>query len=92
MNTFINAITQKKEVVLKLDFAKAFDTIEHNVIIAMHQSLGFPEKCISWIKSSLVSGSSAVLLNGVPGKSFKCRRRVRQGDPLSPPPPPSYLS
>jgi hypothetical protein len=74
----------KKEVVLKLDFAKAFDTIEHNVIIAMHQSLGFPEKCISWIKSSLVSGSSAVLLNGVPGKSFKCRRRVRQGDPLSP--------
>jgi hypothetical protein len=26
-----------------------------------------------------------VLLNVVPGISFKCRRGVREGDPLSPP-------
>jgi hypothetical protein len=71
-------------IILKLDFEKAFNTIEHTTILAMLHKLSSPSKWISWTKEILNSAQSAILLNGVPGKPFQCKRGVRQGDPLSP--------
>jgi hypothetical protein len=36
------------------------------------------------MKAIFGSRTSSILLNGVPGKTLRCKRGVRQGDPLSP--------
>jgi hypothetical protein len=68
--------TKREIVILKLDFEKAFDMVEHSVILDMFRHKGFSEPWITWIKDILPSGSSQVMLNGVPGKPFKCKRGV----------------
>jgi retron-type reverse transcriptase len=60
-------------VILKLDFEKAFDKIEHSTILEILRARGFGERWIKWINLILGSGTSAILLNGTPGKKITAK-------------------
>jgi hypothetical protein len=68
--------SRREAIILKLDFEKAFDMIEHATILQMLQQIGFPEHWLTWIRTILSLGSFVVLLNGVLGKYFRCKRGV----------------
>jgi hypothetical protein len=70
--------------VLKLDFAKAFDSVQWSSLQAILRARNFPNCWQKWIQALLISSKSAVLLNGIPGRWINCTQGLRQGDPLSP--------
>jgi len=71
-------------LVLKLDFAKAFDTVNWNFLLTVLQVRGFDVKWRNWVQKLLQSSLTAVLVNGCPGPWIQCARGLRQGDPMSP--------
>jgi hypothetical protein len=62
--------SKKEMVILKLDFEKVFDKIEHEVILQILEKKGFLKIWNTCIRNILSSGTSSVLLNGTQGKSF----------------------
>jgi len=71
-------------VMLKIDIAKAFDTVAWEFLLDVLQHMGFGTRWRNWIAAILSSSSSKVLLNGHPGRRICHARVLRQGDPLSP--------
>jgi hypothetical protein len=71
-------------IFLKLDIAKAFDSLKWGFLLQVLTRMGFGQRWRDLISIILASSSSRILLNGSLGKAFSHRRGLRQGDPLSP--------
>ena len=74
----------KNGLLIKLDFEKAYDSINWKFLLKMMKFLGFGNKWIRWMEECITTTKSSILINGSPTEEFKLEKGVRQGDPLSP--------
>lgn len=71
-------------MLLKVDLAKAFDTVAWPFLLDVLEHMGFPMRWRDWVSAMLHTASTRVLINGRPGRRIRHARGLRQGDPLSP--------
>jgi hypothetical protein len=81
-------LTHKKSfggnLALKIDISKAFDTLDWGFLLMVFHAFGFNSTFCNWINTILSSTRLSISINGNQEVYFKCKRGVRQGDPLSP--------
>ncbi|GKB24580.1 reverse transcriptase domain, reverse transcriptase zinc-binding domain protein [Tanacetum coccineum] len=84
-NETVEYLKRKKEkgLIFKVNFKKAYDSINWAFLSNMMRRMGFRERWCKWIENCLKSSSMSILVNGSPMDEFMLERGVRQGDSLS---------
>ncbi|KAK2656853.1 hypothetical protein Ddye_009905 [Dipteronia dyeriana] len=70
-------------ILVKLDFEKAYDSVNHSFLDSILENMGFGFKWRQWLRCCISTPSLAVLVNGSSTEEFCLERGLRQGDPLS---------
>lgn len=71
-------------IFLKLDFSKAYDTVDWDFLFRIVTRLGFPDEFLTMVRLLFVGASGQVNVNGKLSPAFDIERGVRQGCPLAP--------
>ncbi|XP_071714382.1 uncharacterized protein [Rutidosis leptorrhynchoides] len=76
--------SKHKGLIFKVDFEKAFDSLDWDYLMEIMKCMGFGDKWCKWIYACLESASISILVNGSPATEYNMGGGVRQGEPLSP--------
>jgi hypothetical protein len=71
-------------LIFKVDFEKAYDSVDWSFLDYMLGRFGFSDKWRAWIRACVYAGSMSVLVNGSPTAEINIQRGLKQGDPLAP--------
>jgi hypothetical protein len=74
----------KECLILKVDFEKAYDSVEWSFLEYMLQRFGFGQKWRAWMRACVCAGNMSVLVNGCPTSEINIKCGLKQGDPLAP--------
>lgn len=69
---------------MKIDIAKAFDSVHWPFLLNTLRALNMPEKFVHWIKLCVCTPSFSVQVNGELAGFFQSKRGLQQGCALSP--------
>jgi hypothetical protein len=72
-------------LIVKVDFEKAYDSVDWGFLDYMLGRFGFCQKWRRWMKTCICAGSLSVLINGNPTEEIQIARGLKQGDSLAPP-------
>lgn len=67
---------RKNLLVLKVDFAKAYDLVEWGYLMDMLLQMNFPSRWLRWIYGCISSASANVLVNGSPSGEFALEKGI----------------
>ena len=75
---------EKNVDVLYLDFSKAFDMVDHSVLLSKLKSKGFSGKLLSWLRSFLENRKQRVRVGQTLSEEAPLHSGVPQGSVLGP--------
>ena len=80
----INKLKDKNHMIISIDAEKAFDNIQHPVMIKTLQKMGIEGTYLNIVKAIDDKPTANIILHGEKLKAFPLGSGIRQGCPLSP--------
>lgn len=86
VNEVLHSVKNQEDeiVIFKVDFSKAYDSINWKCLVHIVRCLNLGERWCRWIEQILLTSKISILVNESPSQEFSPLRGIRQGDPLAP--------